>query len=200
MINYSQEQYGEAEPLIKQALSIMENQLGDAHPDVAQSINNLAGLYQAQERYSEAEPLLRRALLIHKKHLGDLHLSMAINLNNLTELCHSLGRYEDAGLFCLEALSIRKTQLVKNHPDIAQSLNSLARLYVVQEYYGEAERLYLHNVSDCHEFAWERLSHRPNILAKLCYFLQQAIQLGHTAEPSNHPITQSLLQQIQADY
>ena len=39
--------YGEAEPLYKRALSIVEKALGPAHADVGQSLNNLAGLYQA---------------------------------------------------------------------------------------------------------------------------------------------------------
>jgi tetratricopeptide (TPR) repeat protein len=32
------------------------------HPDVAQSVNNLADLYLAQGRYADAEPLYKRAL------------------------------------------------------------------------------------------------------------------------------------------
>jgi hypothetical protein len=34
------------------------------HPDVAQSLNNLAGLYRNWGRYTEAELLLQRALTI----------------------------------------------------------------------------------------------------------------------------------------
>ena len=35
--------------------------LGPEHPNVAQSLNNLAGLYQATGRYAQAEPLFQRA-------------------------------------------------------------------------------------------------------------------------------------------
>ena len=37
--------YGEAEPLLKRALAIVEQQLGKDHPDTAPSLNNLALLY-----------------------------------------------------------------------------------------------------------------------------------------------------------
>ena len=41
-----------------------------SHPDVAQSLNNLATHYQKQQRYANSEPLFRRALAIYEKALG----------------------------------------------------------------------------------------------------------------------------------
>ena len=40
--------YADTEPLYKRALAIREKALGPDHPDVAQSLNNLADLYSAQ--------------------------------------------------------------------------------------------------------------------------------------------------------
>ncbi len=57
--------------------------LGDEHPYVATSLNNLAGLYDNQGRYSEAEPLLQEALAMRKRVLGDEHPDVATSLNNL---------------------------------------------------------------------------------------------------------------------
>ena len=34
--------------------------LGPEHPDVAASLNNLAGIYKAQGNYAQAEPLYKR--------------------------------------------------------------------------------------------------------------------------------------------
>ncbi len=51
----------------------METALGLDHPDVAQSLNNLALLYYAQGRYDVAEPLHKRALAIEEKALGPDH-------------------------------------------------------------------------------------------------------------------------------
>ena len=44
MLYRTQGKYAEAEPLYKRALAIREKTLGREHPDVAQSLNYLAGL------------------------------------------------------------------------------------------------------------------------------------------------------------
>ena len=54
----------------KRALAIREKVLGPEHVNVAQSFNNLAGLYNDQGRYADAEPLYKRSLAIREKALG----------------------------------------------------------------------------------------------------------------------------------
>ncbi|MDB9506114.1 tetratricopeptide repeat protein [Microcystis aeruginosa CS-338/01] len=132
----------EAELLLQQSLAIRKQQLGDNHPDVAQSLNNLAELYLSQGRYSEAEPLLQQSLAIRKQQLGDNHPDVAQSLNNLAELYLSQGRYSESKPLLQQSLAIRKQQLGDNHPDVAQSLNNLAELYLSQGRYSEAEPLY----------------------------------------------------------
>jgi tetratricopeptide (TPR) repeat protein len=56
--------YADAEPLYKLSLVIREKALGPDHPDVAVSLNNVAGLYSKQGHYAEAEPLYNRSLAI----------------------------------------------------------------------------------------------------------------------------------------
>ena len=60
--------------------------LGENHPDVADSLNNLAGVYNAQGKYAEAEGLYQRALAIHEAKLGENHPNVASILNNLAIL------------------------------------------------------------------------------------------------------------------
>jgi hypothetical protein len=50
----NQGQYAAAIPLAERALAIREKVLGKEHPYVAESLNNLAWLYQAQGSYSQA--------------------------------------------------------------------------------------------------------------------------------------------------
>ncbi len=59
-------QYVEAEHLLQRALAIREKVLEPEHPDVAQSLNNLAGLYKAQGKYGQAEPLYHCAHVAEK--------------------------------------------------------------------------------------------------------------------------------------
>jgi tetratricopeptide (TPR) repeat protein len=51
-------------------LAIREKALGTTHPDVGQTLNNLALIYRAQGKYSEAEGLFKRALAIRETALS----------------------------------------------------------------------------------------------------------------------------------
>ncbi len=134
--------YEEAEPLYRQALSIFEQQLGPAHPDVASSLDGLALLYKDQGKYAEAEPLHQRALRIREQQLGSEHLDVAYSLNNLADLYTEQKKNVEAEPLYRRALSILEQQLGSEHPDVAAPLNNLANLYKQQEKYAEAEVLY----------------------------------------------------------
>jgi hypothetical protein len=58
----AQGRYADAEPLYKRALAINEKSLGPEHPNVANSLNNLAALYNDQGRWAEGLPLARTAI------------------------------------------------------------------------------------------------------------------------------------------
>jgi tetratricopeptide (TPR) repeat protein len=51
-------------------LAIREKVLGKEHSNVANSLNNLATLYQEMGNYSQAEPLFQRSLAIREKVLA----------------------------------------------------------------------------------------------------------------------------------
>ena len=86
MLYVNQGRYADAEPLYKRSLAIYEKALGPDHPNVAGSLNNLAGLYNEQGRYADAEPLFKRSLAIYEKALGPDHPDVAQSLNNLAAL------------------------------------------------------------------------------------------------------------------
>ena len=135
---YKNGQYAEAEPILRRALAIRDEQLGSDHPDTATSLNNLAMLYEKQGRYKEALPLLERALAICEKALGSEHPDTIIGLNNLAIGFLNLGRYKDAQPIFEQALAVREQVLGPEHPDTASSLNNLAMLYEKQGRYKEA--------------------------------------------------------------
>jgi tetratricopeptide (TPR) repeat protein len=110
-------------------------------PDLATSLDRLAGLYYHQGRYNDAEPLYLRALVINEQQLGANHPNTATSLNNLASLYCSIGRYSDAEPLYLRALGISEQQLGANHPSTATSLNNLANLYESIGRYSDAEPL-----------------------------------------------------------
>jgi len=135
--------YSQAEPWKTQCLSTVQNRLGDNHPDVATSLNNLAELYDSQGKYDQAEPLYLQALELRQHLLGDNHPNVATSLNNLARLYDSQGIYERAEPLYLQALELKQRLLGDNHPSVAISLNNLAKLYDSQGKYDQAEPLYL---------------------------------------------------------
>nr|WP_281063312.1 tetratricopeptide repeat protein [Leptolyngbya sp. Cla-17] len=189
--------YAEALPWYQHSLEIAETRLGAEHPHVATSLNNLAGLYQSQGRYSEAEPLYLRALAIYEQQLGADHPDVATSLNNLAGLYESQGRTSEAEPLFLRALAIREQQLGADHPDVATSLNNLTLLYKSQGRTSEAEPLYLRALAILVEKLGDNHPNTQTGRQNFRFLLQQVIQAGQTAQLSEHPLTQKLIQQLQ---
>jgi tetratricopeptide (TPR) repeat protein len=134
--------YREAELLLKQALSIREQELEVMHPDTARSLNNLGELYRQMGKYEKAEPLYQKALTIREQVLGAIHPDTALSLSDLAVLYWQMGKYKEAEPLCRRALAIREQQLGTEHPYTAMSLNNLALLSWQMGKYEEAEPLY----------------------------------------------------------
>jgi tetratricopeptide (TPR) repeat protein len=60
-------------PLYKQALGIRKLVLTEKHPHYANTLNNLAGLYNSMGEHKQALELFEQALEIHRKVLGEKH-------------------------------------------------------------------------------------------------------------------------------
>ena len=135
----TQANYDRAEPFFKRALAIDEEVLGSGQPEIANSLNNLATLYQAQGNYDQAETLFKRALAIAEKALGPDHPSVAASLNNLAILYQAQGNYAQAEPLFMRALEIAEKTLDPDHLTVATCLNNLAGLYHAQGNYAQAE-------------------------------------------------------------
>ncbi len=138
--------YEEAVPLVRKALDVRVEHLGDEHPDVAESQGDLAYLYWRQGGYERAQPLYERAIAIREKLLPADEPELARNLNGLAILHWSQGEYERAEPLAQRALEIRRRVLGPAHRDVASSLDNLAILYKDQGRVAEAEPLYLRSL------------------------------------------------------
>ena len=115
---------------------------GASDPRLAETLNNLALLYEVQGRFAEAEPLYRRSLGIYEKALGPNHPDVGRSLNNLAALYQVQGRFTDAETLYRRSLGIREKALGPDHMDVGGTLNNLAELYRTQGRFAEAEPLY----------------------------------------------------------
>ena len=109
-----------------------ERVLGREHPDTLNSVNNLAGPYEAQGRYGEAEPLYKRGLAASERVLGKEHPDTLNSVNNLAFLYQAQGRYGEAEPLYKRALEGYERVLGREHPDTLNSVNNLAGLYFTQ--------------------------------------------------------------------
>jgi tetratricopeptide (TPR) repeat protein len=89
---YERGRYTDVEPLFQRALAIRKKTLDPKHPDMAESLNNLAVLYRTRGQYAKAEPLFDRALIIWEKALGPEHPHVATSLHNLALLYRVQGQ------------------------------------------------------------------------------------------------------------
>ncbi|WP_322746374.1 tetratricopeptide repeat protein [Nostoc sp. LEGE 12450] len=144
--------YTLAEPWDELCVSVVKHRLGEEHPNVATSYNNLALLYYSQGRYSKAEPLYLKALELRQRLLGEEHPDVATSYNNLAVLYHSQRQYSKAEPLYLKALELWQRLLGEEHPDVAISYNNLGGLYHSQRQYSKAEPLYLKALE-----LWQRL-------------------------------------------
>jgi tetratricopeptide (TPR) repeat protein len=100
--------------------------LGEAHPDVATSLNNLAALYMTRRGANEAEPLYQEALVdAPKRSLGEAHPAVATSLNNLAVLYANQGLYQRAEPLLVQALEILQRSLGPDHPYTQSTQQSL---------------------------------------------------------------------------
>ena len=105
-----QEKYDEVEPLSKRALAISQG-LAPKHPEVANSLNNLADLYTIQGHYAQAEPLYRQALAILEENFGPEDSEVAYGLSHLAKLSVIQARYAEA-----EAMHRRAIAILQKNP------------------------------------------------------------------------------------
>ena len=133
--------YNEAEYWLNQALEIFEKSLGQNHPNVATSLNNLAELLRSTNRLSDAEPMYRRVIKIFEKSLGQNHPNVATALNNLAELLRASNRLSEAEPMYRRALKIDEASFGPDHPNVAFDLNNLALLLKATNRLSEAEPL-----------------------------------------------------------
>jgi len=151
-------------PLYERALRLQEASLGERHPNVMISLNNLAILYRNQGDYAQAEPLYERALRLREEVLGERHPDVADSLNGLALFYSDQGDYAKAEPLYERALRLREEVLGERHPRVATSLHNLAMLYKMQGDYAKAEPLYVRALRLYEEVLGER---HPHVAATL---------------------------------
>ena len=85
-----------ADELLRSAARSQEEELGPLHPDLANTLNNLAIVAERTGRPSEAEPFYRRAVAIASASLPSEHPMVVASRQNLEDFCRARGLSIDA--------------------------------------------------------------------------------------------------------
>lgn len=85
-----------ADELLRSAARIQEEELGPLHPDLANTLNNLAVVAEKTGRPSEAEVCYRRAVAIASASLPSEHSMVVASRQNLEDFCRARGLSVDA--------------------------------------------------------------------------------------------------------
>src|SRR5262245_44667419 len=88
----------EAVPLCRQALAVFESEAGPDHPDVANILNTLAGIYEDLGDSAEAERLAQRSVAMMEEATGSLEVEVlrVQSLGTLAGIYRVQGRYAEA--------------------------------------------------------------------------------------------------------
>jgi tetratricopeptide (TPR) repeat protein len=86
----------EIETLVTKVLTVRQSQLPDNHPDIPETLDLLAKVYERQQRYEEATPLYVEAKEVNERSLGFSHPQTAISYNNLAKNFQAQRRYMEA--------------------------------------------------------------------------------------------------------
>jgi CHAT domain-containing protein len=139
---YFAQQLPQAEESSRQLVALFRELYPAGHPDLANSLNNLALILQGQGRPAAAEPLYREALTMYKRLYPEAefpagHPLLAGGLHNLAGVLEAQGRASEAEPYYRDALAMFKRVYPEDrypdgHDSIARSLSGLALLLFVQ--------------------------------------------------------------------
>src|ERR1700730_2285193 len=93
---YRNGRYADGIPVASEAEKVAEATFGPNHPNVANSLNNLAEMYRPLGRYAEAKPLYERALRIEEATVGVDSPLVAATVINMGEMYRAQGDYARA--------------------------------------------------------------------------------------------------------
>ena len=129
--------YDEAIKTLEEAVRL-QSAKGDASPEVAASLYELASTHFYAGHYDISESLNERLLPIYRQIYGERHPRVADVLINLGAIQYDLGHYPEAEKYDRQALDIVQAWYGKDNPETASDLTILARALIHEDRSDEA--------------------------------------------------------------
>lgn len=124
----------EAETLLRNSCTILQQRFGPEHPEVAVAVANLGEALRLSGKAPEAEATLCQAIAMHESLQGKEAPEIARVLGGLARLVAGAGRQSEAVLLGEKAVSINERKFGPNHPRVARDLTNLALILAPQDH------------------------------------------------------------------
>mmetsp|Transcript_6791 Transcript_6791/g.11218 ORF Transcript_6791/g.11218 Transcript_6791/m.11218 type:complete len:1828 (-) Transcript_6791:1060-6543(-) len=128
-----------ARKLLEEALDIRRRILPDRHPDIIQSLNNLADLLGEDHKYNESMRKYADAIAQIEEKVGPFHPDLTVDILNMALMAYEMGKYNEAIPLFERGLSIRIKAYGDDHELVAEYLLAIANLHVAQRQFREAK-------------------------------------------------------------
>jgi serine/threonine-protein kinase len=135
-----EDRYDEAAQTLERALAICQHLYGNAHPTVAELVNELGSVAVKQERFDDAERLFQRMIGTYEAIYHDRnHYQVAVGMANLASVYMNRKQWARAEPLLREALRICIATQGPDHINTGIAHVKLGRTLLRQERYQEAE-------------------------------------------------------------
>ena len=121
-------------------MAIRRKRLGNQHPFVAQSLDNIGTVYLRQPKQAEGEPLFKEAFEINRKAVGTVHPVVGSNLNNFALVYVNTDGPPQAEEHFRHVLDLDKKITGEANAGLAGANQSLGVVLTRERKFAEAER------------------------------------------------------------
>ncbi len=136
--------FGEARPLLEEALHLREEHLGTTHSDVAESYVSLGWLEYWTANYGGARVLFERAVTVYEQALGPNCWTVASSLGFTGRACLRVGDYGDSRAAFERSLEILRTNGLEDDPVVVNTTWPYAVMHMDMAEYDAAQPLLEH--------------------------------------------------------
>ena len=120
--------YYEAEQTYEKAIKIVLNNFPSAHPILADTYHNMAGMFYSMKDYSNALTYYEKTRTIEEKFLPSNHPSIASTSFNIATVYEGLQDYKTAINYAEKAVQIAHVAFGNEHSETKENLNYLEQL------------------------------------------------------------------------
>jgi tetratricopeptide (TPR) repeat protein len=114
-----------ARPLVEESVALKERSLGQEHPDLAESLSDLAYVLKELGHPVDALPVVTRAIGILLHHGDPDSYTLGYTYSNQGEVLNALGRFSNAEEAFEKAQRILRKNVGPTHPEVAFALHGL---------------------------------------------------------------------------